>query len=95
MTLGVDGGQAWVVLIIRDNGPGIAPEEQLRIFDRFYRGRAARNYKVPGTGLGLAICKEIVTRLGGRITVESWPEHGSAFCVWLRVAAESSPSATL
>lgn len=89
LALGVDGGQSWVTLTIRDNGPGIEPHEQLRIFERFYRGRAARNYKVPGTGLGLAICKEIVTRLGGRITVESWPEQGSAFCVWLRVAAKS------
>jgi len=91
VALGVDGGRSWVTLTIRDNGPGIEPQEQLHIFERFYRGQAARNYKVPGTGLGLAICKEIVTRLGGRITVESWPGQGSAFCVWLPVVAEPSP----
>jgi signal transduction histidine kinase len=90
VALGVDAGQSWVTLTVRDNGPGIEPQEQLHIFERFYRGQAARNYKVPGTGLGLAICKEIVTRLGGRITVESWPGQGSAFCVWLPVAVEPS-----
>ncbi|HZY42198.1 MAG TPA: PAS domain S-box protein, partial [Anaerolineae bacterium] len=84
--MGVDVGQGWVTLAVRDSGPGMEPEEQLRIFERFYRGRAARNYKVPGTGLGLAICKEIMTRLGGRITVESRPGWGSVFVVWLAVA---------
>jgi signal transduction histidine kinase len=56
------------------------------LFERFYRGEVGRKADAPGTGLGLAICEEIVDRLGGHITVESEPEHGSAFTVWLKPA---------
>ena len=76
----------WIKLVAQDSGPGIAPAEMSHVFDRFYRGKAARNYKVPGTGLGLAIAKEILEKLGGRITVDSVPDHGATFTLWLRPA---------
>ena len=76
----------WIKIVAQDSGPGIAPAEMSHVFDRFYRGKAARNYKVPGTGLGLAIAKEILEKLGGRITVDSVPDHGATFTLWLRPA---------
>ncbi len=79
----VEEGRSWVTISIEDTGAGIPPEELPYIFERFYRGEAARRSGVPGTGLGLAICKEIVDRHGGRITVESEEGKGSTFTVWL------------
>ena len=76
----------WVTLTVKDTGPGISSQEMSRLFERFYRGQAARNYKIPGTGLGLAISKEIMHKLGGFITVESQPDHGAAFTIWLQTA---------
>ncbi len=76
----------WITITIKDTGPGIAADEQLHMGERFYRGRAARNYKVPGTGLGLAMCKEIVDRHGGRLTIESEPGQGASFTIWLKPA---------
>lgn len=74
----------WVSIQVRDTGAGIRPEELPQLFTRFYRGSASRATNAPGTGLGLAISKEIMDRLGGRISVESTPGEGSAFTVWLR-----------
>ena len=54
------------------------------MFERFYRGEAARDYKVPGAGLGLAIAHTIMRRLDGRLTVESQPGAGVTFTVWLK-----------
>jgi signal transduction histidine kinase len=76
----------WVTIAVQDNGPGIAADEQLHLGARFFRGRAARNYKVPGTGLGLAICKEIIERHGGRLTFESEVGQGASFTLWLQPA---------
>jgi two-component system phosphate regulon sensor histidine kinase PhoR len=66
-----------VVVAVRDTGVGIAPEDQPRIFERFYKADRARSGH--GTGLGLAIAKHIVQAHGGRIWVESWPGRGSTF----------------
>lgn len=81
--------QEWVTLTVGDTGLGIQPRDKERIFDRFYRGSAAREEGKPGTGLGLAICKEILERHGGRITVESEPNKGSQFTIWLPKRPES------
>ena len=83
-----DQARDWAMATVRDTGPGISTEDRLHLFERFYRGEAARKSRAPGTGLGLAICKEIVQRLGGRITVDSEPGHGAAFSVWLPLATE-------
>ena len=58
-----------------------------RLFERFYRGEAARDFKTPGIGMGLSICEGIVHRLGGRITVDSVPDQGAAFTIWLKPAS--------
>lgn len=68
---------------IADTGTGIAPEEMPRLFERFFRGRAANQSRSPGTGLGLAISKEIVEQLGGKIAVQSKPDQGTTFTIWL------------
>ena len=76
--------QSWATVAVRDTGPGISPEEQERIFDRFYRGSLAESGHIPGTGLGLSIVQEIVRAHGGRVTVESKLNEGSTFTLWLQ-----------
>ena len=71
---------------MRDTGPGIAPDELPHIFDRFYRGHAAADYKTPGAGVGLAVSRDILTSLDGRLTVDSQPGAGATFTAWLRPA---------
>ncbi len=76
----VDG---WLLLEVRDTGVGIAPEDQARIFERFYRVDKARSREAGGTGLGLAIVRWIAEAHGGRVGVEATPGGGSTFRVWL------------
>jgi len=71
---------------VKDEGPGIAPEEVGRVFERFYRTRSALSGRARGSGLGLAIVKHIVQQLGGEIRVSSRPGEGSNFYFSLRVA---------
>jgi signal transduction histidine kinase len=68
---------------VRDNGPGIAEEDRVRIFEKFERGSASAIKGVMGTGLGLAIARGIVEEHGGRIWVESRLGEGSTFCFTL------------
>ncbi|MBI5563922.1 MAG: PAS domain S-box protein [Chloroflexi bacterium] len=68
-----------------DSGQGIASDDLPHIFERFYRGRQARQRDVPGTGLGLAIVKEIVELHHGSITVDSRVDQGTTFRVDLPV----------
>ncbi len=72
-----------VHLTVSDEGIGISPEAQGRIFDRFYRADEARAHSPKGTGLGLAICKWIAEAHQGHIEVESEPGKGSRFTVVL------------
>jgi two-component system OmpR family sensor kinase len=72
--VGTEGNR--VTLVVRDNGPGIAPAERARVFDRFYRGQpvavpvdAAQGASVRGSGLGLAIVKSIADRHGAEIAL--------------------------
>jgi signal transduction histidine kinase len=66
---------------VRDEGMGIAPEDRERIFEKFYRADPSMRRGVGGTGLGLYIVNELVSRLGGRIAVDSAPGVGSTFRV--------------
>lgn len=64
---------------VQDNGIGIASEEILYIFDKFYRAEKSRTSSVPGSGLGLSICKYIMEQHGGEIWCESKQDVGSTF----------------
>ncbi|NMF01333.1 sensor histidine kinase [Aneurinibacillus aneurinilyticus] len=72
-----------VRLAVRDTGIGIAPEQQARIFDRFYRVDKVRSRRIGGTGLGLAIAEWIVQAHEGSIELESELGKGSTFTVFL------------
>ncbi|MGH9064907.1 MAG: ATP-binding protein [Acidimicrobiales bacterium] len=74
-----------VVVSVTDTGVGIAPADQDRIFDRFYRVDQARDRASGGSGLGLAISRRAAIALGGRIEVDSRPGAGSQFRVVLPV----------
>jgi signal transduction histidine kinase len=80
-------GGGWVEVRVADTGVGIPPEELSRVFDRFYRGDAARG-RPGGTGLGLAIARLLVEQHGGRIDAQSRLGHGSEFRVLLPAAEE-------
>jgi signal transduction histidine kinase len=69
--------------VIRDKGTGIPKEELPYIFERFYRADKSRNRATGGSGIGLTIVKAIVEAHGGRVTVESEINEGSAFTVTL------------
>lgn len=75
------------LLSVADSGPGVAPEDRERIFERFYQAGAARKNHRRGVGLGLAICREIVAAHGGTIWVEENPGGGGLFRVALPRAA--------
>jgi signal transduction histidine kinase len=68
-----------------DQGPGIAPEQQAGLFERFYRVRSDTD--APGVGLGLAIAKGIVEAHGGRIGIDS--EVGIGTSVWFTLPKAS------
>jgi two-component system OmpR family sensor kinase len=59
------------VVAVSDSGPGILEEDLPHVFERFYRGHAARGADVPGVGLGLAICRVLLEGQGGSIGVSS------------------------
>jgi signal transduction histidine kinase len=71
-----------VRIAVRDNGPGIAPEHQRLIFEKFGRAQVGGTAK-PGTGLGLFIARSIAEAHGGWIDVESAPERGATFTLEL------------
>lgn len=77
---------AHLALSVSDTGIGIPPEEQERIFERFYRTDASRTRATGGFGLGLAIVRDFVNAMGGTISVESVVGEGSCFRVLLQVA---------
>jgi len=79
------------VLKVVDSGIGIAPEDQTRIFERFYRADKARCREVGGAGLGLAIALWIVQQHHGSIEVESTPDKGSTFEVRLPLQRRENP----
>ena len=81
--LGLDrrNGQARIQVV--DQGVGIAPEEQARIFERFYRAPTIENQHIPGAGLGLTLAAHIAKAHGGDLDVWSTPGAGSTFTIRL------------
>jgi signal transduction histidine kinase len=80
-----DESRQTALIWVRDQGYGISPEDQARLFERFFRVRSQENTKIEGLGLGLYISHEIVSQHGGQMWVESEPGAGSTFYVALPV----------
>jgi two-component system OmpR family sensor kinase/two-component system sensor histidine kinase BaeS len=89
ITLSAMQTQQGIEIHVQDNGPGVAPEELSRIFDRFYRGDKSRQRNEGTSGLGLAIAKSIVEEHGGRIWVESKLGEGATFVIALQAQQKS------
>jgi signal transduction histidine kinase len=83
----VEDKQGWIVLRVADNGKGIPPEHQARVFEMFYRAAKGE----AGSGLGLYILKRSVDRLKGTVEIKSDVGTGTTFTVRLPSLTESSP----
>ncbi len=76
---------------VTDDGPGIAAEDQERIFERFFRVSGSGS---SGSGLGLAIARALVELHGGQLSVDSTPGHGSTFRVVLPIDRRGSSNSS-
>ena len=82
MWVNTRGGRSTATIEVGDNGPGISPEDLLRVFDKYYQVRRGSE----GVGLGLHLTRRIVERHGGEITVESELGQGTIFRISLPTA---------
>ena len=85
VTVSVDSAGDEALVRVRDRGVGIDPADLPYIFERFYRGHNNNDHR-RGFGLGLSIVRGIVTMHGGRVDVQSQPEEGAVFHVFLPLA---------
>lgn len=107
--IGVRSREGLVSISVTDQGEGLSPEDQERVFERFYRVDSARSRHTGGTGLGLSIVKHVASNHGGEVTLWSQPGQGSTFTLRLPemegqdggeqqdpgpVAAPAAPAAT-
>ncbi len=92
ISAGVEGEE--LLIRVKDNGYGIALEEQAKVFDPFYRGNQGRRFK-QGMGLGLSIARDLVEAHGGTITLESEPGAGSLFTIHLLLSKDEQQSTVL
>lgn len=88
-TLATNAGDNTVTISVIDTGPGIPPEYQLHIFDKFTQVKGGQSHR-RGTGLGLTFCKMVVDAHGGKIWVESAVSKGSKFAFTLPLAGPAS-----
>ncbi|QEP08844.1 two-component sensor histidine kinase [Glutamicibacter sp. ZJUTW] len=86
--VGIRQRDGYAQISVTDQGPGISPEEQERVFERFYRVDSARSRQTGGTGLGLSIVKHVLANHGGEVSLWSQPGHGSTFTLRLPLADE-------
>ncbi len=87
VTAGCGDGGVW--LTVADTGIGIPPEDQDRVFERFYRVDKSRSKETGGTGLGLSIVKHAVHDMGGTVSIESRPGEGTRVTVWFPSSGKS------
>jgi signal transduction histidine kinase len=80
---GQENGREWIKLAVTDSGIGMTPEQMGKLFQEFSQVSSATASKYGGTGLGLAISRRFCQMMGGDITVESEPGHGSTFTIRL------------
>ena len=85
VTVGLRVSPEEIFIAVSDTGIGIAPEDQVRLFEKYFRIRRQDAGDVQGTGLGLAIVKSIVERHGGRVWAESALNQGSTFTIALPI----------
>jgi two-component system, OmpR family, sensor kinase len=83
-------GRPGVAVEVVDHGPGLAPEQAERVFERFYRADTARSPADGGTGLGLSIVAALVAVHGGTVAVDSVPGRGARFRVVLPLAPDAA-----
>jgi signal transduction histidine kinase len=81
--VGLDITEDTATVRVSDTGIGIAPSDQVRLFEKFYRIKRRETGNIQGTGLGLALVRSIVERHGGQVRVESALNHGSTFYIQL------------
>ena len=86
VTIGAEERGESVVVSVADTGPGIAPENREKVFERFFQVGRQPGAGGKGTGLGLTICRDIVSLHGGKIWVEGEPGEGSRFLFTLPIA---------
>jgi two-component system phosphate regulon sensor histidine kinase PhoR len=79
ITVSVDERESFMLVSVKDSGIGIAPADQARLFERFYRVKRRETIDIKGTGLGLAIVKSIAEWHHGRVWVESQLGQGATF----------------
>jgi signal transduction histidine kinase len=93
-TIRVTGGrhEPWIWMAVEDEGPGIAAEDQDRVFQRFWKGDVRSGREEGRSGLGLAIVRQIAEAHSGEVRLASTPGHGAAFAVWLPAEPESTAS---
>jgi signal transduction histidine kinase len=91
LATGSEGNRAWIA--VTDEGPGISPEDQGHVFDRFWRADKARSRSDGGTGLGLAIVRQVVESHGGEVRLHSKVGVGSSFVVWLPITRPAADGA--
>jgi signal transduction histidine kinase len=93
VTVEVKAAANGTMIVVRDTGPGISPEDLERIFEPFYRGQAQKS--IPGTGLGLPIAKRIAEGHGGTLEVQTVLGEGTAFRVYLPSRGTRQANGTL
>jgi signal transduction histidine kinase len=87
VTLRAGSANGAVTVSVTDRGPGIPPQEQQRVFDRFYRGAGELAENVKGAGIGLSLVKRIIEDHGGSVALDSRPGEGSTFTISLKSGA--------
>jgi two-component system phosphate regulon sensor histidine kinase PhoR len=85
--------RASLALSVQDNGPGIRPEEQRKVFERFYRAKRARGRPIRGSGIGLSLVRHIAEAHGGKVMLASEENQGCTFTVTIPVKAPPEPAA--